>query len=732
MSLQDWIHRLSRTTPIDEELDDMLAVGSLGQLSPQEENERLRRELARTRSERSRLESSLRMLETALETMSMGVTITDREGRIVYVNPADAEMHGWEVSELIGQKARVYSAMPQGEPAVLLAEGEDPEASRWARERLDATKDGRTFPVRLISERVQSDQEEQVATVTICEDLGEREQFREALARRDRILEALALAAEKLLAGSAWEESVEEVLERLGRATGVDLIYILRVKEAPAFNVKSILLGWGTPGGTAEMAFTEGLGLPDRENLFSRWRDRLEGGEILHGRVHDLPREEREILEAWGVRSFVVVPIFVESVLRGYLSLEEGDAEREWSSTELEALRTTARTFAASIQRSEAERALADSEEKYRDLLENANDLIQSVAPDGRFYYVNRAWEETLGYADDEVADLRVWDVVRAVSEDEGRREDEVVSPAVATILSGGVEGEGRVETIFVTKGGREIPVEGSVNCRYVDGLPVSTRGIFRDITERKIFDRMIQDFISTVSHELRTPLTSIIASLGLLEGGLLEKRPERGRELVSVALRNSNRLLQLINNLLDLQKLSARKMSFRREEVPVVELFEEALEDIRAFAESYSIRLELGSLEEGLLVRGDRDRLLQVLNNLLSNAIKFSPDDEVVTVSAHRHESPHDGRQVVLTVSDRGPGIPEEFRTRLFDRFTQFDSSSTRRSGGSGLGLSIVKGLVEGMSGRIVLDTEVESGTTFHVVLPEADLEESAPSSPR
>ena len=186
-------------------------------------------------------------------------------------------------------------------------------------------------------------------------------------------------------------------------------------------------------------------------------------------------------------------------------------------------------------------------------------------------------------------------------------------------------------------------------------------------------------------------------------------------KRAVSIALRNSRRLLQLINNLLDLQKLSANKMTFNPEAIEVESLLEEAIEDIRAFADSCSIRLELGfGIPPGLQVHGDRDRITQVLNNLLSNAIKFSPDGEAVTVSARLEEE-----QVVLTVSDRGPGIPEEFRSRLFDRFTQFDSSSTRRSGGSGLGLSIVKGMVEGMDGRIVLDTEVDRGTTFHVILP-------------
>ncbi len=683
---------------------DMEASLATERAAFQAREDSLRARIAELEAERERQSKTLQMLERTVDSMSQGVTITDMEGKILYVNPADAEMHGYDVDELVGQRAQVFS------PAGI---GSRPQESvgrpghPWRRERLNTTKDGRTFPVRLTSERIHDEEHRPMATVTICEDLEEREHIREALARRDRILEAVGLAAEKFLSDLSWEKSVEKVLERLGRATGVDLIYILRVKEGKRFDPLGVLLAWGTSGGAAEEAFSEELGLRDREDLFSRWKDRLEAGETLHGKVKDLPPDEREILGAWGIRSYVVVPIFVQSALRGYLSLEEGDEEREWSPTELEALTTAARTFGASIYKSEAEKALAESEEKYRELLESANDLIQSVAPDGRFLFVNRAWQETMGYSDEEMNHLKVWDVVRPSADGD---EDRDILQSILTD-----DGQGPIEAIFVTKDDREITVEGSVNCRYEDGLPVATRGIFRDITERKVVDRMIQDFISTVSHELRTPLTSIIASLGLLESGKLAAKPERAADLVSIALRNSKRLLQLINNLLDLQKLSARKMTFQLEAVPVDEILEEAVEDIRAFAESCSIRLRVEPFEPpDLEILGDRDRLMQVLNNLLSNAIKFSPDQATVRVGAYLRNE-----QIVLTVADQGPGIPEEFRGRLFDRFTQFDSSSTRRSGGSGLGLSIVKGLVEGMSGRVSLETELDKGTTFHVALP-------------
>ncbi|MEM7584486.1 MAG: PAS domain S-box protein [Acidobacteriota bacterium] len=663
------------------------------------ELEQAQHELAAQEEAKLRLETRLRLLEKAVDTVNMGVTITDLQGKIIYVNPADARMHGYDVEELIGQEARLYASKAARSEA-----SSDP-AEPWVRHRIDATKDGQPFPVRLISDRVHNNHLQPMATVTICEDIREREHIREALVRRDNILKAVGLAAERLLTDYSWEESVEEVLERLGRATGVDLIYMSIVKEASPFAGGSAILSWTTPGGEVEERFRQGLGLPDRVELFACWKDRLVAGQTLQGRVSELPDQEREILDAWGVRSFVVVPIFVESNLRGYLSLEDGDGDREWLSVEIEALKTAARTFGASIRTWQANIAIALSEEKYRDLLDNATDLIQSVSPDGRFQYVNRTWKETLGYSDEEVQKLKLWDVVRQASD-----EDDVIQ----RILS--VDDAGPIEAVFVTREGAEIFVEGSINSRFVDGLPVATRGIFRDITDRKLVDRMKQEFISTVSHELRTPLTSIIASLGLLDSGRMAGDPERMHELVAVALRNSNRLLQLINNLLDQQKLEDGKMTFKNELVEIVPIVREALDDIRSFAEMLNIELNLEVTDETLCARGDHDRISQILSNLLSNAIKFSPPGDVVTLSCRSERD-----RVVISVADNGPGIPSDFQGRLFEKFTQFDASATRRSGGSGLGLSIARGLAEGMHGRIVLDESVARGATFHVELPSA-----------
>ncbi len=361
--------------------------------------------------------------------------------------------------------------------------------------------------------------------------------------------------------------------------------------------------------------------------------------------------------------------------------------------------------------------ALAASEAKYHTLLESAHDLIQSVTPEGRFEFVNRSWREALGYRPDEVEQLEVWDVIHPR-----------FHPHCEDILRRALAGESltRIEVVLVTKSGAEIAVEGTITTRLGAGRPPATLGIFRDISERLRIDRIKGEFISTVSHELRTPLTSIIAALGLLEtvhppageaaASQAAGSPERVRELIAVAHRNSRRLLQLINDLLDLQRLAAGKMRFEIRAVPVEAVMKEAVRGMQAFADTLPVRLTLAVAEPGLRVAADEARLIQMLNNLLSNAIKFSPVGGEVVVAAERH-----GSRVMLSVRDHGPGIPPELQHRLFDQFAQMPPATSRSAGGSGLGLSIVKRLVEAMGGEVSCQSEIGLGATFVLDLPAA-----------
>jgi signal transduction histidine kinase len=233
-------------------------------------------------------------------------------------------------------------------------------------------------------------------------------------------------------------------------------------------------------------------------------------------------------------------------------------------------------------------------------------------------------------------------------------------------------------------------------------------------LDEHKRIERMKDEFISLVSHELRTPLTSIHASLALIEKGLGGELPLQGRRLVGIAHRNSQRLVRLLGDILDLQRIESGALAMELRPVEVAWLLEQAIEANQAYGMQFGVSFVLDGAPPGVKVWADSDRLMQVMANLLSNAAKYSPPHESVRVAA----SVEDGR-VRVTVSDRGPGIPEAFQERVFQRFAQADSSTTRQKEGAGLGLSITKALVERLGGRIGFETQAERGTTFHFELP-------------
>jgi len=353
--------------------------------------------------------------------------------------------------------------------------------------------------------------------------------------------------------------------------------------------------------------------------------------------------------------------------------------------------------------------ALRESEERFFRVFQSSPTMICIIdAKSHRFSDVNESWLKVFGFERDEV--------IGRTSIETGLWTD----PHQHQILLDILRDEGRVSG-FVQQS--RIPNGQLIDC-IISGETLELDGrphylfVTEDVFERKRVDRLKNEFIATVSHEIRTPLTSISGSLSLLTGGAGGEIPESSQRLLTIAETNSDRLVRLGNDILDLEKIESGEMMFRNQTVELNTVAERALKINQAYGDQYGVRFKLTHQECGAMVNADRDRLDQVFSNLLSNAAKFSPRDGDVEVEVT--VSRHNG-MIRTTVTDHGPGIPEEFRDCIFEKFTQADTSDARHIKGTGLGLNIVKQIVEQTDGIVGREPNSSKGTTFYFDLPDS-----------
>lgn len=342
----------------------------------------------------------------------------------------------------------------------------------------------------------------------------------------------------------------------------------------------------------------------------------------------------------------------------------------------------------------------------------------------GKPYYANRRSQEILGrgVASDTSADelAEVYQIYREGS-DIPYPNDRL---PVVRALAG--------ETCSIND--LEVHIDGKRRQLQVWGQPIHSPdgtieyglAAFMDITERKLIERMKHEFVSTVSHELRTPLTSIRGSLGLILGGVAGPLPKPLHDLLTLANNNCLRLVNLINDILDIEKLAAGKYHFDLKPIDLVRLATLAAENTQAYGNTLGVRYVVKADQSTLWVMADFERTTQVLVNLMSNAAKFSDGAPEVEISIKRV-----AKQIEISVQDWGRGIPDAFRPRIFQQFAQADSSDTRKlqHGGTGLGLSIAKAIIEQQGGSIDFDSSPGQGSRFFFRLPEVAAAVAAPA---
>ena len=358
------------------------------------------------------------------------------------------------------------------------------------------------------------------------------------------------------------------------------------------------------------------------------------------------------------------------------------------------------------VARSRAE-ALARSERGLRELYNSLDEGIMVLRPDGTIEFANPAAERLFGVPAGQLAGRPVASFIpeelRAAHARSTRR---YMEEGTSNVI-------GRGPSVFpaLRADGKRFDLEFSV-APMRQGDEVHLVAVLRDVSARAELERMKGEFVATVSHELRTPLTSLLGSLEILAEGDALAGDER--EFLDMARRNGERLAALVNDVIDSERLGMGTLPFRDETFALPALLEEsvAINQAYAAARGVSLRLEPGAPQVSL--RGDRARVMQVLANLLSNGAKFSPAGSDVVLRARR-----EGQGVRVEVADRGPGIPPDFRARVFTKFAQADASDARKKGGTGLGLAISKAIVERLGGAIGFESEPGHGATFWFELP-------------
>ena len=360
----------------------------------------------------------------------------------------------------------------------------------------------------------------------------------------------------------------------------------------------------------------------------------------------------------------------------------------------------------------EAEEALHMATRQRELILESVGDGIYGIDLEGRLTFINEAGARVLGYSAEQLTGRDVHEVIH-YSHADGTPYSKSSSPILQALRR--CEPIRMRDEVFWRQDGTAIPVEYSASPLMEEGRISGMVVAFQDVSERRRLEKMKDEFISTVSHELRTPLTSLRGSLGLIASGSLDKRPEKQRQMVEMAIGNCDRLVRLVNEILDFDSMEKGQLPLHRQPVEAVDLLRRAADVAHNPATQVHISFRIEALPASLVA--DEERILQVLNELVANAIKFSPPETTIRLAAEAKSA----NEICFIVEDQGRGIPPEKLEHIFNRFQQGDASDSRALGGTGLGLALCRSIVEQHGGRIWAESELGQGSRFLFTLPAA-----------
>jgi PAS domain S-box-containing protein len=619
-------------------------------------------------------------------------------GQFLYANPAWKRSFGMDFAGLMALNSfeDLFFDSTRSEVSALFRRALDGETVERAPLR-HYTSDGRVLDLELTLSRRQK-AGIPLAVRCLMRDATQQKQ------RENRL--ALQLAVSQIVGENALGDPAGmRILEALCISQGWDVAIQWMVD--PEQTHLEFGTAWGVPSRQAEALIQASMGvtLADAEELPERaWKD---GRAVWISDLAAAPRTPRidaargqEMVSGWAVpvrsgsRVLAVLEFYCHFKLR-----EDREA--------MAALETAAMSLGQMLAQNQ-ERGQADELKRQQEvLLDSVAEGVCGIDRQGRVTFANSAAARLLGAPPDTLTGQPMHELLHGSAPPDRQCGRDCELRIVVTQASS-TSGE---ENLFRADGS-SFPAEYALT-------PIRGRGrfsgsvlSFRDISQRYALDRLKDEFISTVSHELRTPLTSIRGALGLLTSGILGDVNEKASNLLRIALTNSDRLVRLINDILDLERIQSGREPLAFRPVQLADIVKQAIDDMQPMADAAGVKLIHDATRAE--VTADPDRMLQVITNLLSNAVKFSPPNSTVSVMLRPGVT-----GVILSVIDHGRGIPADKLETIFGRFQQVDASDSRQKGGTGLGLAICRTIVMQHSGRIWAERNPVRGSTFRIFLP-------------
>jgi len=672
-------------------------------------------EMQRQQAE-AELEAERSFFRQVIDVMPSSVFVKDLEGRFLIANQAVAETYGCPVENIIGRREADFN--PKAAP----------EQLAWcAANDLDVITSGQpqqTLPYQIVKAtgeqrwvqtlrqpwiNAQGQRQGVVGNTIDVTDLKQAEADLRWQIKRSQLFADIAL---KMRQSFQFEEILQTTVTEVQTFLQVDRVLIYQFQKNGSGRViqEAIVPGVST---TLEQEFVDRC-FPEVYNLYRQGRIRV----VADIETLDVEPCHLDFLRSLGVRAKLVMPIFVGNQLWGLLIAHHCQHPRLWSDFEIGLLQELANQAGVVLAQSQLLVAQAESEERFRSAFDAAPIGIALIGLDERWIRINPALCRMLGSPESSLLGMNASDSVHPEDIDKFRycvgqtlTHENYTAQAELRYCCNDRRIAWALLSLSVVRGTRNQPLY------YVSQI--------QDITERHALDQMKNEFISIVSHELRTPLTAMRGSLGLLATGVYDHKPDKAKRMIEIAVNNSDRLVRLVNDILDLERLSSDKVQLMRETCNVTELIQRAVESVQAIADEASVAIVTETCIEicaetyttdpsSVQVWGEPDAIIQTLTNLLSNAIKFSPTHTIVQLSACLQPD-----AVLFQIKDQGRGIPLDKIEVVFERFQQVDVSDARQKGGTGLGLAICRRIVQRHGGEIWVESTVGEGSSFYFTLP-------------